>query len=86
MHADFEAHGHHAQRIMHAALLVKNEFLGQQVQNFTVCGQRDGAGFIDGKPDFIARNFARTCAKAEAAMTVHAANMRTRQRPAAHAR
>ena len=52
--AHFEARGHHAQRIVHAGLLVEDEFLRQQVEDLAIGGQRDGAGFVDRLPDFVA--------------------------------
>ncbi len=60
--ADFEAHGHHAQRIMHAALLVENEFLRQQVENFAVGGQAEWRGLCRRQDEFRRAQFrARAC-------------------------
>ncbi len=38
VHAHFEPRSHHASRILHPRLIVKNEFLRQQVQNFAIAG------------------------------------------------
>ena len=76
VHAHFEARGHHAQRIVHAGLLVENEFLRQQVQNFAVGGQRDGARLVDRLANFVAGNFARTRAEGDATVAVQSADVR----------
>ena len=49
VHAHFEPGGHHAQRIIHPGLIVENELLRQQVQNFAIVGQRNGAGLVHGR-------------------------------------
>ena len=36
VHAHFEPGGHHAQRIIYPGLIVENEFLRQQMQNFAI--------------------------------------------------
>ena len=38
MDSHLKARRHHAQRIVHAGLIVQNEFLGKQVQHFTTGG------------------------------------------------
>ncbi len=63
--------------IMHAALIVQNEFLRQQVENFAICGQGNGPRLIHCGADFVAGNFAGPRAKAEAAMAIHAAHVRS---------
>ena len=57
--ADFQPRRHHAQRIMHAALVVENELLRQQVKDFAVGGQGNGAGLVYGQANFLAPDFAR---------------------------
>ena len=46
VHAHFEPRGHHAQRIIHPGLIVENELLRQQVQNFAIVGKRNGASLV----------------------------------------
>ena len=62
--AHFEARGHHAGGILHAGLIVENEFLRQQVEDFAVGGQGNGARLVHGLADFVAPDFARTRAEA----------------------
>ena len=74
--ADFQAGGHHAQRIVHARLLVENEFLRQQMENFPVGGQGNGARFVDRHADFFAGDLARAISEGDATMRVDAAHVR----------
>ena len=76
MHADFQASGHHPERIMHAVLIVENKFLRQQVQNLAV-GGRARSGLYRRPGEFLRGQFRATrVAKNNAAMTVHAAHVR----------
>ena len=59
VHAHFKPRGHHAHRILHARLIVENEFLRQQMQNFAIGGQRHGAGLVHRLADFVAADFPR---------------------------
>ena len=77
MDANFETRRHHAKGIVHAGLIVENEFLRQQVKNFAIGGKRNCAGALDGLLDLIAPDFTRTRTETDAAMAVHAANMRS---------
>ena len=77
---DFEAIADHADGIMNAGLLVEDELLGQQVQDFAIGGEGDGAGAIDGGADIVFGNFAEACAEADAAAAVDAADVRVRRR------
>ena len=61
---------------MDTGLIIQNEFLRQQVQNFPVGGESDRPGFIHGLTNFVAGNLARTGSKAHAAVAIHAAYMR----------
>ena len=49
------------------------------MQNLAIGGQRNGAGPVDGLLDFVASNFARTRAQADAAVAVDAAHVRLRR-------
>src|SRR6266849_5616854 len=75
MDANLKSRRHHSDRILNTGLIVENKFLWQQVKNFTIAGQRDGAGFVHGLPDFLAADFARARAETDAAMAVHPADM-----------
>ena len=57
VHAHFQPRGHHAQRIVHAGLVVENEFLRQQVQDFAIVGQRNGAGLVHRLREFLRGQF-----------------------------
>ena len=78
VHAHFEARGHHASGILHAGLIVENELLRQQMQNFAIPRQRHGASFVHRLANFLASNLARPRAKSNAAVAIHPTNMRTR--------
>ena len=86
MHADFEARGHHAERIVHAGLLVENEFLWKQMQDFAVGRQGKGAGFVDGLANFFACDFTRTRPNAMPPCAVHARGRASRPTPTTRAR
>ena len=73
---DFQARGHHSQRIVDASLLIEDELLWQQMHDLAVRGQWDATSFVDRKPNFIARDLTCTCAEADASMAVHATHMR----------
>jgi len=75
VHPHFEARRHHAERIVHAGLLVEDEFLGQQVEDFAICRQLYGSRFLDGLADFVAGNLAWTRAKRDSAVGVQAAHV-----------
>ena len=75
MHANFQAGRHHAQRIVHSGLIVENKFLGQQMQDLAIVGQRNGAGPVDRLLDFVSSDFPRTRAQADAAVTIDAAHV-----------
>ena len=77
VHPHFEPGGHHAQRIVHAGLVIENEFLRQQVQNFAIVGKRDGAGLVHRGTKFLAANFTRPRAETQPAMAVDAAGVRS---------
>ena len=48
------------------------------MQNFAVSRQRDCPGFIHREANFIAGNFARARAKAQASLRVYSADVRSR--------
>ena len=50
--AHFQACSHHAQRIVHSALIVEDEFLRQEVQDFAIGGERNRAGLFDRRREF----------------------------------
>ena len=77
VHTHFEARGHHAGGVLHTRLIVENELLRQQVQDFAISGQRHGACFVHRLADFVAANLARAAVKGDAAMAVHAADVRS---------
>ena len=60
---------------MHAGLIVEDEFLGQQMKNFAIVGQRNRTGAVDRLLDLIASDFSRSRAHGDAAVAVNAANM-----------
>ena len=75
VHPHFEPGRHHAQRIVDAGLVVENEFLRQQMQNFAIVGKRNGAGLVHRGTQFFAANFARPGAEAQTAVAVDAAGV-----------
>jgi hypothetical protein len=77
VYADFQTRRHHAERIVHTGLLVEDEFLRQQVENFAICRQLHGSGFLDGLADFVASNLAGTRAERDSAVRVQAAHVRS---------
>jgi hypothetical protein len=74
---DFEAIADHADRIVNAGLLVEDELLRKQVQDFAIAGQRNGASAIDGCAHILFGDLSQACAEADAAAAVDAANVRT---------
>src|SRR6185503_7287525 len=56
-------------------LVIENEFLWQQVQNFAIVGQRNSAGLVHCRSKFLAANLTRPGAEAEASVTVEPAGM-----------
>ena len=50
---DFEAIADHAHGIVNAGLLVEDELLGEEVEDFAIGGEGDGAGAIDGGADIV---------------------------------
>ena len=58
-------------------LLVEDELLGEQVQDFAIGGEGDGAGAIDGVADIVPGDFAEARAEADAATAVDAADVGT---------
>ena len=57
MHFDFKAKTTHANRLTNPVLVVDDEFLRQDVQNFLVCGDRHGARRFDDALDIHRRDF-----------------------------
>jgi hypothetical protein len=78
MDAGLEARGHHSQWIVNAILIVDNEFLRQQMQDFTIAGQWNGAGLVYRGPYFFAADLPRASSEADASMAVDPAYVRTR--------
>ena len=72
-----EPRRHHSQGIVYARLIVEDEFLRQQMQNFAVGGQGNRARLIHRQLDLIASNLTRPCAQTDAAVAVDSANMST---------
>src|SRR5579862_5454638 len=60
---------------MHSALLVEYEFLRQQMQNFTICGQRNGTRFVDRRANLVTCNLSGPAAQAKTTMCIDAAYM-----------
>ena len=56
---DFEAIADHAHGIMNAGLLVEDELLGEEVEDFAIGGEGDGTGAIDGGADIVFANISR---------------------------
>src|SRR5215469_11406154 len=77
VHTDFEASGDHAQRIVHAGLIIENELLREQVEDLSVGGQLNVASFFDRLADFVASDFAGATEN-QTAVSVDSAHMRTR--------
>src|SRR5215467_5470047 len=75
--ADLETRSHHAERIVHARLIVENKLLGEKVKNLAIGRQRDGARALDGLLDLVASDFAGTSTEAETSVRVDAANVRS---------
>ena len=75
VHADFQTRGHHAQRVTHTALLVENELLWQQMQDFAVGRQGNRASLLHCHADFVASNFAGAGAEADSAVRIHSAGV-----------
>src|SRR5581483_9138105 len=74
VHPYFEPRAHHAQGIANAPLIVEYEFLGQEMQNFAVRRQGNGARFIHGHANLVASDFAGP-RKVHTALTVDAADV-----------
>ncbi len=77
MQVDFEPSADHADGIVDAGLLVEQKLLRQQVDDFAVGGQGDGAGAIDCGADVFAGDLAQAGAEADAAAAVDAADVLT---------
>src|SRR5207248_8114667 len=75
VHSNFEASGHHAQRIMHPGLIIENELLREEVKDFAILRQGDGASAFHSLLDLVASDLARTRAQANAAVAVHATDI-----------
>jgi hypothetical protein len=60
---------------MNAGLLVEDELLGEQVEDFAIRGQGDGTGAIDGGADIVFGDFAQAGAETDAAAAVDAADV-----------
>ena len=76
MNSNFEAGGHHAQGIVNPSLVVEDEFLRQQMHDLAIVGQGNSAGLVNRQADFIASNFTRPSAEADASVAVNATHMR----------
>ena len=72
---DFQPIADHPHGVMNAGLLVEDELLGQQVEDFAIGRQGDGAGAIDGGADIVFGDFAQAGAEADAAAAVDAADV-----------
>jgi hypothetical protein len=75
MNVGFEALADHADGVANAVLCVDHEFVGEDVQDFAVFGERDVAGGIDGAADVVALDVAGAIAESDAAAAVDAANV-----------
>src|ERR1039457_3916913 len=64
--------------ILHARLIVENELLRQQMEDFAIGGQGHGASLVYGLTDFVPANLPRPRAESNAAVAVHSADVRAR--------
>lgn len=74
---DFELGADHADGVVDAGLVVEDELLGEEVQDFAIGGKCDGACAVDGGADLFAGDFAHAGAHGDAAARVDAANVGT---------
>ena len=58
MEIDFEAAADHADGVVDAGLVVEDELAGEEMENFAVSGEGDGAGAFDGAGDVVLADFA----------------------------
>jgi len=75
MNSHLKPRGHHAQRIVHAGLIVQNELLREEMQHLAIRWEGNGPRPLNCLLDFIAANLPRTRTQADAAVTVDAANV-----------
>jgi hypothetical protein len=75
MNVGFEALADHADSVADAVLRIDHEFVGEDVEDFAILGERDVASGVDGAADIVALDVARAVAKRYSAAAVDTADV-----------